>query len=565
MFSSKSESKLQYERFPTSNTTLDCITAVVNNLIKDFEDVILTNIWELALGKPLIRFDTQTFIKCLENKCPIIQLFILDIQNQTINELLKYLDTNSFLNPRAFFIFVHCNIDFYVLSSLSKAYINKAIIINEFGEIQTYVPYKYENINKPYLTPYKIGYCNDDFNFDFSLIGWKPNTWKNSILNVMLRITTPYVTGHNTGIEERLLSLFQDRLKCKMNFTYMEFGTTTLPYFQPKKLLHSHDADIFGGHITILPSDVLDSDITPPYLYDSIRFVTPKPKEMSFWIRSFTIFPDSFWILLVLTIAISSVLTNLLYNISYQDKLFAFIEILVEHPVCLGNTQLLSKRIFFMSWFFFSMVISTLFRNSLIIINATSKKTNAINTLDDVANSKLPIYKTFDLKSYYITREEQEKIQYVSMKQCTNLALCFRNVAFNQNSITIGGADILNNYVIPLYFVENGETLLHIADEMIYGFHIHLLFSKGHPLFEQCSTIIISTLSNGWFVKEYKKMKYELSLKLYQKYPIKSKILSMNELSNTFHLWFFGLLLAFSVLSLEIICYYGLVTFKKKV
>lgn len=251
-----------------------------------------------------------------------------------------------------------------------------------------------------------------------------------------------------------------------------------------------------------------------------------------------------------------TVLAKIFLNIQQEKLLLAMFQILVESPTVEAETKITYKRITLASWFLSFMIMSTIFKNCLLIITETIRKEPAIDTLTDIIESKLPIYPTLNLSLYYHSEREIKNFDSITIQRCHNYLECLDDIAKNQKSITTGGREILRYYTVPKYFINNGELLVHIADEAIYSFHISFLFSRGHPLYDQCSKIISYSLASGWFVNVFARLKYELFLKTYQKYRISSKTFTLKDFKDISILWFSGVLIACLALLGEHVWYY---------
>lgn len=274
------------------------------------------------------------------------------------------------------------------------------------------------------------------------------------------------------------------------------------------------------------------------------------------WKRLLKIFPFNFWIIFSILMTIQTAVAKIFLNIRQEKLMLAMFQILVESPTVEAETKITYKRITLASWFLSFMIMSTIFKNGLLIITETIRKEPAIETLTDIIQSKLPIYPTLNLSFYYHSEKEIKDFDSITIRRCQNYLDCLSDIAKNQNSITTGGREILRYYTVPKYFINNGELLVHIADEAIYSFHISFLFSRGHPLYVQCSKIISYSLASGWFVNVFSRLRYEFFLKTYQKYRISSKTFTLNDFKDISILWFSGVLIACLALIGEHVWYY---------
>lgn len=265
--------------------------------------------------------------------------------------------------------------------------------------------------------------------------------------------------------------------------------------------------DIFGGHILVVPEDVEEFDISPAYLFDSVRFMSPKPRNVSITERLFLIYSPLHWTLISTATILSAVFTKIFFNIRFQDKLLDYIAIFVGFPVKHFETNNLSLKVIFMVWFFSLMVLSKMFSNILFVLYATNLQTKVINSFDDVIQSNLPVYSSMDLKKHYVLAEEIEKLNSVDVRLCNNYVTCLYNVIENQNCITVGGAGIAKFYHLPKLYRQRGELMFHVSEEKILSFPLMFLYPKGHPLYKPASEIFLLSLSNGWLINKLNTIK----------------------------------------------------------
>lgn len=230
--------------------------------------------------------------------------------------------------------------------------------------------------------------------------------------------------------------------------------------------------------------------------------------------------------------------------------------LLTDQSYLLNRTRLNSHRIILASWFFFTLVTSTLFKSNLIILMATVERKHALDTLDDIIASKLPINSMIDLRPYYDSPDEPRKLDFASIGKCSGFTQCQMDTSINQNSISIGGRSILEEFFIPKHFIKNGELTVHISKEVIYAFHFHLLFRKGHPVYKQCSKKIRALRVNGWFAKVIRDMRHQLYLQTFKVRRIKSKVVSLSDIMYVFKIWLLGIFVALGAFAFELIFNY---------
>lgn len=190
---------------------------------------VVTNFVELLRGNvPWMTVQNTSEIKCLLIMCPKINAYILDLRHESSEELLNHLAANHMFNPTALFAIFINSIEKFNLHVLANRYVDKVLLLDKNGSIFSYFPYKYGNVNNPDLALIKIGLCNSSQELNLAAIGHRPKTWENTTVNVLFRVTAPYVTGNNDGMEENCIKLFKKYLKVNASIEYLQFGVRLL-------------------------------------------------------------------------------------------------------------------------------------------------------------------------------------------------------------------------------------------------------------------------------------------------------------------------------------------------
>lgn len=324
-----------------------------------------------------------------------------------------------------------------------------------------------------------------------------------------------------------------------------------MPYTKQKEALLSGNADVFGGYVTPVSSDIWNFDVTPSYYNDTLNFICPVAPQVSIWIRLLSIFPCNFWVKLFSLMIVSALIGKLFYKLPFVKGVLEVLAILTENNIPPTGFRICSARILHVSWLFLAMIAMTGFKSHLSLIMETVDFAKPLDSLDDIINSGLPIHSMIDLRPYYGIPEEKRKLNLSDVKPCTSFIDCHKRVSEYQNLVSVGGSGLLKYYYIPRFYMKNGESTVHISSEAVYSFRFHLLFRKGHPLFEPCSKIILLSMSNGWFAKKFSDMKHLLYLKTAGKPRIRSKIITLSELSFVFVMWFMGLMISIFVFVCE--------------
>lgn len=329
----------------------------------------------------------------------------------------------------------------------------------------------------------------------------------------------------------------------------------TAPYTEAKQSILNRSFDIFGGHVIINSEDVRQFDFSPTYLFDSARFLSPKPLNMSRWERLFKVYSLLFWILLLIACLISLFLTKFCHQIGFQDSLFALIAMYVGESVKYLSTNVLSQKIIFTIWIFAFAILSKTFSNILIVLSATTLKSqHLIETLDDVVKSGLPVYSVGNLTSFYYLPSEREKLNLFERRHCKDYRICLRSLIENQNSILVGGGEVFKFNYFPLMQAPKGEPMFHMSKERLNSFPLLFLFAKGHPLYQSFSKIFHRSQENGWVQH---KLKIMTSLeKDYTQNQLEWNPIFLKDLSDLFAFWIIGTIISLIVFLVEVLYYY---------
>lgn len=545
-----------------------CLSTFLNSLSDN--RVIVTNVPELKFhGGTLVRISNRTKSRCLRS-LPEPYMYILDLRFITVDSTIEWLRDIHLFNPRAIFYLIIPDMIKVQVTKFFNNYIFKVVFVDIFGG-RVYTWWNYNN--SCMTTLHKFSEECDNI----KAFIWNQKSeqfWKNKTVTVGLRIGAPFVTGQETGLEEMMFRYIQDWLKLNISFWYLPteviylvlfylFHTIffmfqlTVPYAKTKQAILNRSVDIFGGHLVIISEDVRRFDFSPTYLFDSVRFVSPKPLNMSRWERLFKVYSLLFWILLLIACIISLFLTKICYHIGFQDSLLAFIAMYVGEAVKYLSTNVLSQKIIFTIWIFAFAILSKIFSNFLIVLSATTLKSHhLIETLDDVVKSGLPVYSIANLTTFYYlpTSSERAKLNLFERRHCNDYRTCLRSLIENQNFILVGGGEVFKFNYFPLMQAPKGEPVFHMSKERLNSFPLLFLFSKGHPLYKSFSKIFYISQENGWVQH---KLKILTSLeKDYTQHQLECSPIFLKDLADLFAFWVIGTIISLVVFLVEVLYYY---------
>lgn len=156
---SASISPLIYNNFIENNNG-KCIDELVQSIILALEDIKFAFTINLELNRsiPVINWDIGKPFDW--NRFLQVSLYVIKIVGGELEEILKMLERENCLYPRAIFIIVSKGVNVQIFETLAKYYLASALVVADGEQIFTYNPYIYENVNDPYLE-YSKNSCRD--------------------------------------------------------------------------------------------------------------------------------------------------------------------------------------------------------------------------------------------------------------------------------------------------------------------------------------------------------------------------------------------------------------------
>lgn len=138
-------------------------------------------------------------------------LYVVDLRTITLEKVILAFRSKCVFNPRVLFYFIVNSTFNFETNNLAQNYISNFIISDIRGQMLTC--YTDTSVKRQQFC------ANNTKNI------WYPSSTRTkSSLDIVLRITNPYVTGSGTGLEEQLLKYIHDWLKINVTFKYLPFG-----------------------------------------------------------------------------------------------------------------------------------------------------------------------------------------------------------------------------------------------------------------------------------------------------------------------------------------------------
>ncbi|XP_017776076.1 PREDICTED: uncharacterized protein LOC108562296 [Nicrophorus vespilloides] len=482
--------------------------------------------------------------------------------------LIKHLDYLESLskdrawNSRAKFVIIVEIASEELLHLLRKLYVYNVVVLAGFsGDALTYFPYDEEDV---YATNSTFVPVNQIY-FPEKI----PKTWRNTTLSVLVVKLPPYIIDveARTGLELKLVEeIFVPKLKLKMEYVdmkeYWGFKFPNGSYNKLKKMILNKEGDFGVGSFHVRQYESIeDFDVTYPYLMDSIVWIVPTAPIKVQWITIVDVFPKSTWFLILSVLLILSCFWVLLskyaiYENSYYSVCFNSFCIPIRMILMqLSNKPIKSqsnKLIFVSTWLFMS-VISILWQAHLIIFLTYNIHEHQVHTPKDIIKYRLriripnTIAQTF-LDSHCPTGDYFYKNNKPGLLNLTVLD----EVAYGKDTATTFNLKTAQ-YLMPAYLNEDGEDLLYIIERVIMSEGVVMFFTKGHPVYQSVSEILLQARAGGLIKHLEDSFYYTQNRTKKHKDIFGISSLNLKHVKGIFLLYFIGNLLAAAAFVLEII------------
>lgn len=322
-------------------------------------------------------------------------------------------------------------------------------------------------------------------------------------------------------------------------------------------MLKNLEADVLVGYNSLEEDTPKYFDISNAFYSDSLAWISPSPLEMTYWKRIYKMFSIKVWMVLATSALVWIFMVNLAHkNINLFELSFMVFQILLEHSVSKHQIKRkLSLRLMLLAWMTSFLVISTLFKNSLVIILGTEKRTAELFYLNDILyTSELKITSYINLSKLYVDLDNNKDypLNFNEIQYCRSVLRCVNRTAFERNVVTTAPKSIVRYNWIPKYYINNeGKVLITVSREVIRPFFIHLIFSKGYPLFPQINAITMRMYETGWLDHLYNEMRIQIK-RATTLLVFDAQKIGMSRFNFVFIMWSFGLCISALVFISEI-------------
>lgn len=327
-------------------------------------------------------------------------------------------------------------------------------------------------------------------------------------------------------------------------------------------MLKKGEADLLIGYNSPTKITYKHFDVSDMYYYDVFTWVYPNVQMMSHWKRMFHIFSGELWFFLLFAIIIW---ISLVYYVEKEICLcqlfFVVYQVLFENAVSKSLfTNRRALKLLFSAWIMAFMIISTTFKNSLLVILGTEKKLPEFLTIQDLLNVKFNIISHEDLSTVYIDNTPIRDIYHIG--NCSSVMVCVNRTAFEKNSITMSPRSVLWYNWIPKYYITDyGEVLVKVSSTTVQQIYVNMILRKGYPLYGQINDILVKLRDTGWFNYLYLQMRIRIKMAT-NRLVFEAKKIGMRKFGFVFILWGLGLIMAAIVFIFEIALYGTLRNFR---
>lgn len=492
----------------TPATNDDLIKTCVDNiLLRHFEPnylIVALNI-SFTSDYPMVRLVLHDEVDLI--LFPRVNIYIISA-SENLEEILRYLSDFHNFNPRAKFILIwNQAVSEDIFRFASTFYISHVVVVEHFSQnLFTYFPYDSRNVQDPNTTSVPLGACLQNYQ-NANLFGKKmPDTWDNSVVRVSYKPFAPYVVdpdGTLKGMEIFTIETIKKYFKFETEY-YLNNGryyddTEPETYFECYGTTMSHETDISVGAFYLIKLEHLDFDVSHAYLQDSFFWVVPKARILEQWQRIIYVFRYKIWISFCCSLVLFSVvyITWLRFRkvpCSSIIPLYLF-GVLVEYPASVPQKYII--RGLFGTWIFYCLIISTAFKSQMMNILSGVAYAKELATLQEIVDSDLIISLPQEYANLYdCDGFPLDKYVYEHNVRCDDYLECPRRTATKRDTASIAMGRYID-YLMPQFLDDYGRQMVTVLQEQVYPMSIHMIVSKGFPIFEQMNDLLMLLEANG--------------------------------------------------------------------
>ncbi|PNF43003.1 hypothetical protein B7P43_G09569 [Cryptotermes secundus] len=293
------------------------------------------------------------------------------------------------------------------------------------------------------------------------------------------------------GMEPQIISYIAQKMNASVEFR--QHGYSDVRYN-----LSDSDSAIAIGNMKYDSDNSLQFDFTTPHYTDTNILYVPRATQRSRWVVISRVFVVSVWLLLFLTIILSSIMMRYLSGClslgfpqdgkhrSILKYLCISWSVLLGVPVPvipLGNPF----RVLFFFFVVFSLAINNVFQSSITSFLVDPGFEHQIDTFAELADSDLNIFlnERFEGYMYYTSVEGKRIISGSDINLLMQMAIGNKTSALFSSSATMS------------FTLRRNQSKYHALSDYSLQLHSIMLVKKGWPFLEPVNTVISRLVEGG--------------------------------------------------------------------
>lgn len=489
--------------------------------------------------------------------------YFLELEETKIVDVLKKLSSISTWNPRAKFLVISKDKS-KIFEEASKYFINNLFVFENLKDnLDSF--YTWENNNVCGPNNIKINTCTTLISFK------KSRFWKTCNLQVLAMPMAPYVYFNENknldGLEIRCLNALQQKMGFQVKYLPLQDKTWGLKYPNGTytdmfKKLQNYQADIVLGMWPNNFTHMWDFDVTVNYLQDALIWLVPKAQTIPYWKRLTIIFPENVWIILLFLLLLLPIVWTVAARILSELELSTYqtwvSSILKSISILLTVTLPIYPktgciRILFIFWVYISLIIVTIYQSKLLAILVQPQYEKQIQTEGELLKSGLKFGANVNVRSLYDPAIQNEKEFYDRIILCDLTLSCPNRTAHRRDFATAKSRLPALFLILQQYTNPDGSPMIYMFKSPISTHFISVVFSRGHPIFEDFNKRLLWVVEGGLSEKWKNDIKDETRRKyLFGKIGLKkSMVLTLEHVGAGFKILIVGLALSALVFCLE--------------
>ncbi|XP_008197377.2 uncharacterized protein Ir60a [Tribolium castaneum] len=537
-----------------------CVHKILNQEYKNNEIIVSLNV-NFSVNHPIINLQLSEVLDLF----PFgrAKIYLIGVSLDYLEETIQFLAELTTFNPQGKFIMIlEQSIDESIFKMAARYYIGHVVVLEAQSlDLYTYHPYVNQNISSADTTVVPLGSC---FKYPLkSLTRAMPPVWGNTTVRVSYKRTPPYVVDPFSalkGMEIYTLETISKYYKFQIEYFpyngsyYNEKDRAT--YYAAFGALLAHNIDVTVGAYYLKNTEIFDFDVSYQYLQDSLFWVVPKASELQKWQRVALAFSFNTWMAFLASFFLYNVLYALhlrLSQMKVSTKIFFYLfGILIEQAVTMPVKYTVKALV--LTWIFYCLIISTAFKSQIINLLSGVSYGDDITTVREITDSDLIISLPVGYANMYDHDDPLERYIYDHNVQCVEIYDCLQRTATKRDTASIAIGRYID-YYSPYFLNEHGHRTIHVMKERVCLMPIHMIVSKGFPLFAQINSLIMLMEANGLIDYNYNYMDNLFKSQYFSQLRLTDKV-EHNDLETMalpFLLLCFGLVLALVVFLGEVV------------